>query len=103
MFGGHELLDSLIAAELSCRYLSDALRETEEGIHQVRDLQGASVAPRDIEAVQQLRHEYVSLVEALSMVTSAAGASECVLFTQGKRLKRLHRSSWSTLTTVKTR
>ena len=103
MSGGPALLDSFIHAERSCRYLSDALRETEEGMQQVRDLQQATLAPRDIEGVQQLRQEFTSLIDALSIVTSAAQASRCVLFTQGERLKRLHRTIWMKLMTMKTR
>ncbi|WVQ98136.1 hypothetical protein IAU59_005258 [Kwoniella sp. CBS 9459] len=79
--GGRLILDALIDAEANASQMHSALREVEEGIRQLRDLQGIQARPQDTSAVHELRQETNLLIQATSLVLSAVDSSGCLLFT----------------------
>ncbi|WVQ83143.1 hypothetical protein IAT38_005281 [Cryptococcus sp. DSM 104549] len=80
--GGAPVFDALKAAESSASQIHSALREVEDGIRQLRELQGRQVQAIDLEAVHELRQETTLLVQALSLALNSAKDAECLLFTQ---------------------
>ncbi|WVF69714.1 hypothetical protein IAT40_004493 [Kwoniella sp. CBS 6097] len=79
--GGRPILDALIEAEANASQIHSALREVEEGIRQIRDLQGLSLRPGDTTAIHELRQETSLLIQAVSLVLKSIRSAGCLLFT----------------------
>ncbi|KAK8847475.1 hypothetical protein IAR55_005333 [Kwoniella newhampshirensis] len=78
---GRPLFDSLVEAEATSCQIHNALREVEEGVRQLRELQGAQVSTNDLAYVHELRQETTLLIKALSALDEAKDA-DCFLFTR---------------------
>ncbi|WWD21566.1 hypothetical protein CI109_106052 [Kwoniella shandongensis] len=78
---GQTLFDSLVEAESNTCQIHNALREVEEGIRQLRELQGVQVQTNDLTALHELRQETSLLIKALSLALDQAKSAQCFLFT----------------------
>ncbi|OCF32527.1 midasin [Kwoniella heveanensis BCC8398] len=79
--GGRPILDALIEAEANASQIHSALREVEEGIRQLRDLQGVHPPSEETAVIHELRQETTLFVEAVSLVLKSVRSSGCLLFT----------------------
>jgi hypothetical protein len=87
--GSQALLDAFVDAHVSACRTQDALRELEDAIRRHRELEGVSLNHDDLAAVHDFRQEMTLLIEALSLVCSAARASRVPLFTASKLLDHI--------------
>ncbi|WWC68040.1 uncharacterized protein I206_101959 [Kwoniella pini CBS 10737] len=82
--GSQGLFDAFTEAESYTSQIHAALREVEEGIRHLRELQGVQVESDDLTDLHALRQESALLVQALSLSLNSAKDSGCSLFTQGE-------------------
>ncbi|WWC59552.1 uncharacterized protein I303_102108 [Kwoniella dejecticola CBS 10117] len=82
--GSQGLLEALIEAEANASLIHAVLQEVEEGIRQLRELQGIQVKSDDLSAVHICRQESALLVKALSSALDSARKSDCQLFTEAE-------------------
>ncbi|WWC86817.1 uncharacterized protein L201_001696 [Kwoniella dendrophila CBS 6074] len=82
--GSQSILDDLIQAESTTTEIHTALVEIEEGIRQLRELQGVQVKSNDMVVLHELRQETTLLVQALSLALDSSNGSNCLIFTQAE-------------------
>ncbi|WVR04698.1 hypothetical protein IAU60_001709 [Kwoniella sp. DSM 27419] len=79
--GSETLLEALVDVESSTTQTHSILREIEEGIRQLRDLQGVPARPNELDVIHELRQELSLLEKALSLALASVTESGCLIFT----------------------
>ncbi|ODO08666.1 midasin [Cryptococcus wingfieldii CBS 7118] len=82
MISGASVVQAFETAQASASQIHRALAETEEGMRQLRELQGRQCRNEDLAAVHDLRQETNLLSQALSKTLDSVTDSTCSLFTQ---------------------
>ncbi|WVW78385.1 hypothetical protein I302_100339 [Kwoniella bestiolae CBS 10118] len=83
--GGQALSNALTEAELSASQIHSSLREVEEGIRQLRELQGVHVNSSDMTTIHELRQDASLLVQVLSSALNSSRECNSLIFTQAER------------------
>ncbi|WWD07578.1 hypothetical protein V865_005679 [Kwoniella europaea PYCC6329] len=82
--GGQALSNALTEAELSASQMHSSLREIEEGIRHLRELQGAQADSVDTTVLHELRQETTLLIQALSSALNSSKDSDSLIFTEAE-------------------
>ncbi|WVQ75947.1 hypothetical protein IAR50_005582 [Cryptococcus sp. DSM 104548] len=82
MTGGSLIVQSFGTAQAAACQIHRALTEVEDGVRQLRELQGRQCRNEDLAAVHDLRQETTLLTQALSKTLDSVTDSGCSLFTQ---------------------
>jgi hypothetical protein len=77
------MLNKMEAELVQCQRLHEALKEVDEGIHDLRFLEGKSPSEVDLSATHSARSELSIGIKALRAVCLSAKKAQCSLLTLG--------------------